>query len=102
MLSFFRPRLFQTLRGYTRADFFADAIAGITVGIIALALSMALGIASDRTPAVGIITAIIAGFLNAVFSGSKVHIGGPTSAFIPLVSRVAQNYGADGLLISTL
>ncbi|MEP6669047.1 MAG: SulP family inorganic anion transporter [Chthoniobacter sp.] len=102
MLSFFRPRLLQTLRGYTRVDFFADVIAGVTVGIIALALSMALGIASDRTPAVGIITAIVAGFLNAVFSGSKVQIGGPTAAFIPVVVGVAQNYGADGLLICTL
>lgn len=102
MLSFFRPRLLQTLRGYTRADFFADVIAGVTVGIIALALSMALGIASDRTPAVGIVTAIIAGFLNAIFSGSKVQIGGPTAAFIPVVVGVAQTYGADGLLVCTL
>ena len=102
MLSFFRPRLLQTLRGYTRADFVADVIAGVTVGIIALALSMALGIASDRTPGVGIITAIIAGFLNAVFSGSRVQIGGPTAAFIPVVVGVAQNYGTDGLLVCTL
>lgn len=102
MLSFFRPRLLETLRGYTRADFFADVIAGITVGIVALALSMALGIASDRTPAVGIITAIIAGFLNAVLSGSKVQIGGPTAAFIPIVVGVAQNYGVDGLVVCTL
>ena len=102
MLSFFRPRLLQTLRGYTRADFFADVIAGVTVGIIALALSMALGIASDRTPGVGIITAIIAGFLNAVFSGSRVQIGGPTAAFIPVGGGVAQNYGADGLIVCTL
>ena len=102
MLSFFRPRLLQTLRGYTSADFFADAIAGVTVGIVALALSMALGIASDRTPAVGIITAIIAGFLNAALSGSKVQIGGPTAAFIPIVVGVAQGYGVDGLLVCTL
>jgi SulP family sulfate permease len=102
MLSFFRPRLLQTLRGYTRADFFADVIAGITVGIIALALSMALGIASDRTPAVGIVTAIIAGFLNAALSGSRVQIAGPTAAFIPVVVGVAQTYGVDGLLVCTL
>jgi SulP family sulfate permease len=63
---------------------------------------MALGIASDRTPAVGIITAIIAGFLNAVFSGSKVQIGGPTAAFIPVVVGVAQGYGVDGLVVCTL
>lgn len=102
MLSFFRPRLLQTLRGYSRADFFADVIAGVTVGIIALALSMALGIASDRTPGVGIVTAIIAGFLNALFSGSKVQIGGPTAAFIPVVVGVAQTYGVDGLIVCTL
>jgi len=102
MLSFFRPRLLQTLRGYTRADFLADVIAGVTVGIIALALSMALGIASDRTPAVGIVTAIIAGFLNAALSGSKVQIAGPTAAFIPVVVAVAQNYGVDGLVVCTL
>ena len=102
MLSFFRPRLPQTLRGYTRADFLADLIAGVTVGIIALALSMALGIASDRTPAVGIVTAIIAGFLNAALSGSKVQIAGPTAAFIPVVVGVAQNYGVDGLVVCTL
>ncbi len=102
MLSFFRPRLLETLRGYTRADFFADVIAGITVGIVALALSMALGIASDRTPAVGIVTAIVAGFLNAALSGSKVQIGGPTAAFIPVVVGVAQGYGVDGLIVCTL
>ncbi len=65
------------------STFFADVIAGITVGIIALALSMALGIASDRTPAVGIVTAIIAGFLNAALSGSKVQIGGPHRGLHP-------------------
>ena len=102
MLSFFRPRLLQTLRGYTRADFVADVIAGVTVGIIALALSMALGIASDRPPSVGIVTAIIAGFLNAIFSGSRVQIGGPTAAFIPVVVGVAQGYGVDGLVVCTL
>jgi SulP family sulfate permease len=102
MLSFFRPRLLQTLRGYSRADFLADFIAGVTVGIIALALSMALGIASDRTPGIGIITAIVAGFLNAAFSGSKVQIGGPTAAFIPIVVGVAQTYGVDGLIVCTL
>lgn len=102
MFSFFKPRLLQTLRGYTRADFFADVVAGVTVGIIALALSMALGIASDRTPAVGIVTAIVAGFLNAIFSGSKVQIGGPTAAFIPVVVGVAQTYGTDGLVVCTL
>jgi sulfate permease, SulP family len=102
MFSFFRPRLFLALRNYTRADFFADFAAGVTVGIIALALSMALGIASERTPGVGVVTAIVAGFLNATFSGSRVQIGGPTAAFIPIVVGVAQGYGADGLVVCTL
>jgi SulP family sulfate permease len=63
---------------------------------------MALGIASNRTPAVGILTAIVAGFLNAALSGSKVQIAGPTAAFIPVVVGVAQNYGVDGLVVCTL
>jgi SulP family sulfate permease len=100
--AFFRPKLLDCLRGYTRADFFADVIAGLTVGIIALSLSMALGIASEGTPGVGIITAIVAGFLISALSGSKVQIGGPTAAFIPVVVGVAHAYGAGGLLVCTM
>ena len=98
----FRPKLFDVLRGYTRADFFADLIAGLTVGIIALSLSMALGIASERTPGIGIITAVVAGFLVSALSGSKVQIGGPTAAFIPIVVGVAHTYGASGLIVCTM
>lgn len=97
----FRPKLLDTLQSYSRADFQADLTAGITVGIVALSLSMALGIASDRPPGVGIITAIVAGFLVAALSGSKVQIGGPTAAFIPVVLGVAQQYGVDNLIICT-
>src|SRR6187402_1902554 len=99
--SLFRPRLLDSLRGYSRADFFADLAAGITVGVIALSLSMALGIASGATPAVGMVTAIVAGFLVSALGGSKVAIGGPTAAFIPVVVAVAQDYGTDNLIICT-
>lgn len=97
----FRPRLLECLRGYSRADFQADVAAGLTLAIIALSLSMALGIASGATPAVGIVTAIVAGFLVSALGGSRVAIGGPTAAFIPVVAAVAQEHGADNLLICT-
>jgi len=98
----FRPKLLDSLRGYSKHDFAADLTAGLTVGIVALSLSMALGIASERTPAVGIYTAIVAGFVIAALSGSKVQIGGPTAAFIPVVVGVAHTYGVDNLIICTL
>lgn len=98
----FRPRLLDALRGYTRADFGADLGAGITVGIVALSLAMALGIASGATPAAGIYTAIVAGFLISALGGSRVQIGGPTAAFIPVVVGVGAAYGAGNLLICTL
>src|SRR3954453_11738087 len=98
----FRPKLFETFKGYTGRDFARDAIAGVTVGIVALSLSMALGIASEQTPAVGIYTAIVAGFLIAALSGSKVQIGGPTAAFIPVVVGVMKTYGASNLIVCTL
>lgn len=97
----FRPRLLDSLKGYSYQAFHADLLAGITVGIIALSLSMALGIASQRTPGVGIYTAIIAGFLVSVLGGSRVQIGGPTAAFIPVVVGVMVDYGADNLIICT-
>jgi len=97
----FRPRLLDCLRGYTRADLFADLWAGITVGVIALSLGMALGIASGATPAVGIITAIVAGFLVSALGGSRVAIGGPTAAFIPVVVAVAQEHGVANLIVCT-
>ncbi|MBL9174281.1 MAG: STAS domain-containing protein [Verrucomicrobiales bacterium] len=97
----FRPKLLETLRGYSRADWAADLPAGITVGIIALSLSMALGIASERPPSVGIVTAIIAGFLISALGGSRVQIGGPTAAFIPVVLGVAHDHGFGNLVVCT-
>lgn len=97
----FRPRLLDCLHGYTRTDFFADLAAGLTVGVIGLSLSMALGIASGTTPGVGIVTAIIAGFLISALGGTRVSIGGPTAAFIPVVVAVAHDFGPDNLIICT-
>src|SRR5688572_1263440 len=81
----FRPRLLATLKGYSRNDFAADLIAGFTVGIVALPLAMAFGIASGVDPKAGLVTAIIAGFVISLLGGSKVQIGGPTGAFVGIV-----------------
>ncbi|TAK59295.1 MAG: sulfate permease [Bacteroidetes bacterium] len=97
-----KPKLFTTLQGYTKEQFFADATAGVIVGIVALPLAIAFGIASGVTPEKGIITAIIAGFIISVFGGSKVQIGGPTGAFIIIVYGIIQNYGMTGLTIATI
>ena len=78
----FRPKLLETLKSYTRQDFRADLIAGLTVGIVALPLAMAFAIASGVPPQAGIFTAVIAGFLISSLGGSRVCIGGPTGAFI--------------------
>ncbi|MFO1301006.1 MAG: sulfate permease [Burkholderiaceae bacterium] len=97
----FRPRLADSLRGYTRDDFRADAAAGVTVGVVALPLAMAFGIASGVKPEQGIFTAIIAGFLIATLGGSKVQIGGPAGAFVVLLYAIVERYGVASLLIST-
>lgn len=97
------PKLVTTLRqGYGLGDFRADLIAGLTVSIVALPLSMALAIASGAPPAVGLHTAIVAGFLISFLGGSRVQIGGPTAAFIPVVFGVIAHYGYDGLVMATL
>src|SRR5687768_12195719 len=95
----FRPRLLDSLKNYNAQDFGADVGAGLTVGVVALSLAMALGIASGSTPAAGIYTAIVAGFLISALGGSKVQIGGPTAAFIPVVVMVAAEYGLANLVI---
>jgi sulfate permease, SulP family len=96
------PRLFLCLRGYTRHDFTADLIAGITVGLVALPLAMAFGIASGVKPEAGIYTAIVAGFLISALGGSRVQIGGPTGAFVVIVAGIVARHGLSGLLMVTL
>ncbi|HOZ24513.1 MAG TPA: SulP family inorganic anion transporter, partial [Thermomonas sp.] len=99
----FEPKLLTVLReGYGLQAFKADAIAGLTVAIVALPLAMALAIASGTTPEKGLHTAIIAGFLISFFGGSRVQIGGPTAAFIPVVFVVLQKFGYGGLILCTL
>jgi SulP family sulfate permease len=98
----FRPRLIESLRHYTRADFFADLAAGITVGVVALPLAMAFGIASGVKPDAGLFTAIIAGFLISALGGSKVQIGGPAGAFVALLYTIVERYGLANLLIATM
>src|SRR3954453_4387943 len=98
----FRPRLFASLKNYTRQDFTADVIAGLTVGIVALPLAMAFGIASGVDPKAGLFTAIIAGFLISALGGSRVQIGGPTGAFVAIVFGVIAQYGLNNLIICTI
>jgi len=97
----FRPRLLDALKGYDRQRFVADVGAGLTVGIVALPLAMAFGIASGVKPEQGIITAIVAGFLISALGGSSVQIGGPAGAFIVIVYGILQRYGLTNLLIAT-
>lgn len=98
----FRPKLLETLRSYDRRTFAADAMAGLIVGIVALPLALAFGIASGVSPEKGIITAVIAGFVISLLGGSKVQIGGPTGAFIVIIYGIIQQYGETGLLVATL
>ena len=102
-LRMFEPKLLTVLReGYRLQDLRADALAGLTVAIVALPLAMALAIASGTTPEKGLYTAIVAGFLISAFGGSRVQIGGPTAAFIPVVFVVIQKFGFGGLILCTL
>ena len=98
----FKPQLFATLKNYNRRQFTTDLLAGIIVGIVALPLAIAFGIASGVTPEKGIITAIVAGLIVSVLGGSKVQIGGPTGAFIIIIYGIIQQYGFEGLTIATL
>ena len=97
-----KPKLFTTLKNYTSKQFLADLSAGTIVGIVALPLAIAFGIASGVTPEKGLITAIIAGFIISLLGGSRVQIGGPTGAFIVIVYGIVQQYGVNGLIIATI
>jgi sulfate permease, SulP family len=97
----FRPVLLDTLRSYNRQRFLADLSAGIIVGIVALPLSIAFGIASGVTPERGLITAVIGGFFVSLLGGSRVQIAGPTGAFIVVLYGIVQQFGLEGLLVAT-
>lgn len=97
-----RPKLWQTMKGYTKEQFAKDVIAGIIVAIIALPLSIALALASGVAPEQGIYTAIIAGFLISFFGGSRVQIAGPTAAFATIVAGIVAKQGMDGLILATM
>jgi SulP family sulfate permease len=98
----FQPKIFHTLKNYTKEQFYADLMAGVIVGIVALPLAIAFGIASGVTPEKGLFTAIIAGFIISLLGGSKVQIGGPTGAFIVIVYGIVQEFGISGLAIATM
>lgn len=97
----FRPKLWSALRNYNAKKFQADLVAGVVVGIVALPLAIAFGIASGVSPTVGLITAIIGGFMVAAFGGNSVQIGGPTGAFIVIVYGIIARFGLEGLAVAT-
>ena len=99
----FYPKFFSVLKkGYTKKQFTKDLFSGIIVGIVALPLAIAFAVASGVSPEKGIVTAIIAGFLISLLGGSRVQIGGPTGAFVIIISGIVAQYGLDGLMISTI
>ena len=91
----FVPKLFSTLAGYTRAQGVRDVTAGVIVAVVALPLSIAFAIASGLTPDRGLVTAIVAGFLISALGGSRVQIGGPTGAFVVIVSGIVARHGVE-------
>ena len=101
MAFFFRPKLLDSLKAYTREQLGADVAAGITVGVVALPLAMAFAIASGLKPEAGLFTAIIAGFIISALGGSKVQIGGPAGAFIVIVYGILERYGLANLILAT-
>ncbi len=102
-MSIFTPKLFTVFKnGYSTSDLHRDAIAGLTVAIVALPLSMALAIASGASPDKGLITAVIAGFLISFLGGSRVQVGGPTGAFVVVIFNVIAQHGYDGLILANL
>ncbi len=108
----FLPKSLTCLRGYTRANFVRDSLAGLTVGIVAIPLSLAFGIASVpedvassaglSPPAIGFTTGVIGGFIISALGGSRVNVGGPTGAFVGIVYLIAAEHGWDGLMLATM
>ncbi|MDZ4798621.1 MAG: SulP family inorganic anion transporter [Bryobacteraceae bacterium] len=101
MLPWF-PKSFQLLRDYNRQTFIADLIAGVTVGLVALPLSMAFAIASGLTPQAGIYCAIVTGFLISLLGGSNTQVGGPTGAFVVVIAGIVAKHGVSGLFMCTV
>ncbi|MGQ7830183.1 SulP family inorganic anion transporter [Altererythrobacter sp. Z27] len=97
-----KPKILTTMRDYSWRQLGADTLAGITVALVALPLSIAIAIASGAPPAAGLVTAVVAGFLISALGGSRVQIGGPTGAFIVVVYGVIHDHGYNGLLLATL
>ena len=98
----FRPRVLDALRDYSRERFVNDLFAGLTVGVVALSLCIGLGIASGVSPAAGLYTGIVGGFVVSALGGSRVLFGGPAGAFVGLVALVVKDHGVDGLLVCTM
>ena len=101
-MKLFQPKLFTSLKSYSKKQFVNDLIAGVIVAIIALPLSIALAIASGVSPEKGLYTAIIAGFVIAFLGGSNVNISGPTAAFATIVAGIVAQFGTSGLVIATI
>ncbi len=103
MNTIFKPKFFSLLKlGITKKQISSDIMSGIVVGIVALPLAIAFAVASGVSPEKGLVTAIVAGFIISFLGGSRVQIGGPTGAFIVIVYGIVQQYGLDGLFISTV
>jgi len=99
---YLKPKIFESLKGYSKNQLLNDVIAGIIVAIIALPLSIALALASGVEPACGVYTAVAAGFIVSLLGGSRVQIAGPTAAFATIVAGIVATQGMDGLFISTV
>ena len=101
-MNFFKPKIFEMFKGYSSKSFVSDLVAGVIVAIIALPLSIALAIASGVSPEKGLYTAIVAGFVIALFGGSRVNISGPTAAFATIVAGIVATHGIGGLALATV
>jgi SulP family sulfate permease len=101
-LPYLQPKLLEVLPGYSRKTFLSDLIAGVTVGLVALPLAMAFGIASGVTPQAGIYTAILGGMIVSLLGGSRFQIAGPTGAFVVIVASIIAKFGLSGLLMVTM
>jgi SulP family sulfate permease len=99
--SSYLPKSILALRTYSLQNFWSDLLAGVTVGLVALPLAMAFGIASGVTPQAGLYTAVVAGFVISAFGGSRTQIGGPTGAFVVIVAGILARFGMSGLALVT-